>query len=51
MSIFEALYGCQYWEIHQQGKDGNKGSFNANLFLSAFIMLILSEERKQTRSY
>lgn len=41
MSFFEALYGSQYWEIHQQGKDGNKGRLNGNLFLSAFIILII----------
>jgi hypothetical protein len=41
MTFFEALYGSQYWEISQQGKDGNKGRLNANLFLSAFIILIL----------
>ena len=41
MTFLEALYGSQYWEISQQGKDGNKGRLNANLFLSAFIILIL----------
>jgi hypothetical protein len=41
MSFFEALYGSQYWEISQQGKDGNKGRLNANLFLSAFVILII----------
>lgn len=41
MTFFEALYGSQYWEISQQGKDGNKGRLNANLFLSAFIILII----------
>ena len=41
MTFFEALYGSQYWEISQQGKDGNKGRLNGNLFLSAFIILIL----------
>jgi hypothetical protein len=43
MTFFEALYGSQYWEIKQQGKDGNKGRLNANLFLSAFIILILMD--------
>jgi hypothetical protein len=41
MTFFEALYGSQYWEITQQGKDGNKGRLNANLFLSAFVILII----------
>jgi hypothetical protein len=41
MSFLEALYGSQYWEISQQGKDGNKGRLNANLFLSAFIIIAL----------
>lgn len=39
MTFLEALYGSQYFEIQQQGKDGNKGRLNANLFLCAFIIL------------
>jgi hypothetical protein len=39
MSFLEALYGSQYYEIQQRGKDGNKGRLNANLFLSALIIL------------
>jgi hypothetical protein len=41
MSFLEALYGSQYYEIHKQGKDGNKGRMNANLFLSAMIILAI----------
>jgi hypothetical protein len=39
MTFLEALYGSQYYEIHQKGKDGNKGRLNGNLFLSALIVL------------
>jgi hypothetical protein len=41
MKFFEILYGSQYFEIHQKGRDGNKGRLNGNLFLSALIMLFL----------
>jgi hypothetical protein len=41
MTFLEALYGSQYYEISQQGKDGGKGRLNANLFLSAFVILII----------
>ena len=41
MTFLEALYGSQYYEIHQKGKDGNKGRLNANLFLSAMIILFI----------
>jgi hypothetical protein len=41
MKFLEALYGSQYYEIHQKGKDGNKGRMNANLFLAALIILFL----------
>ena len=39
MTFFEALYGSQYYEIQQRGKDGNKGRLNANFFLTALIIL------------
>jgi hypothetical protein len=39
MTFLEALYGSQYYEIHQKGRDGNKGRLNGNLFLSALIVL------------
>lgn len=39
MTFLEALYGSQYYEIHQRGKDGNKGRLNGNVFLTAFIIL------------
>jgi len=41
MKFLEVLYGSQYYEIHQKGKDGNKGRMNANLFLAALIILFL----------
>lgn len=41
MTFFEALYGSQYYEIQQKGRDGNKGRLNGNLVLSAFIILLL----------
>jgi len=41
MTFLEALYGSQYYEIHKQGKDGNKGRLNGNLFLAAFIILFI----------
>ena len=41
MTFLEALYGSQYFEIHQKGKDGNKGRLNGNLFLSALIILFI----------
>ena len=39
MTFLEALYGSQYYEIHKQGRDGNKGRLNGNMFLAAFIIL------------
>jgi hypothetical protein len=42
MTFLEALYGSQYYEIHQRGKDGNKGRLNANFFLTALIILGIS---------
>ena len=41
MTFLEALFGSQYEEIHKQGKDGNKGRLNANLFLAALILLAI----------
>lgn len=41
MTFLEALYGSQYAEIEKMGKDGNKARFNGNLFLSAFVIVIL----------
>lgn len=41
MTFFEALYGSQYAEISQQGKDGNKGRLNGNLLLSAMAILLV----------
>ena len=41
MTFLEVLYGSQYYEIHQKGRDGNKGRLNGNLFLSALILLFI----------
>ena len=41
MTFLETLYGSQYYEIHQKGRDGNKGRLNGNLFLSALIVLFI----------
>jgi hypothetical protein len=41
MTFLDAIYGSQYYEIHQKGRDGNKGRLNGNLFLSAMIILSL----------
>ncbi len=41
MTFLQALYGSQYKEIAERGKDGAKGRLNGNLFLSAFIIVIL----------
>ena len=41
MTFIEALYGSQYHELTQNGKDGDKGRFNGNIFLSAFVVLII----------
>lgn len=41
MTFSEAIYGSQYYEILQKGKDGNKGRLNGNIFLSALIILFI----------
>jgi len=41
MSYLQALYGSQYYELSQNGKDGMKGRLNGNLFLSAFVIIAL----------
>lgn len=41
MTFLQALYGSQYQEITQRGGDGNKGRINGNMFLSAFIVLLI----------
>jgi len=41
MTFLEALYGSQYYEIHQRGKDGNKGRLNGNVFLAALLVLFI----------
>ena len=41
MQFFEILYGSQFEEIKNMGKDGSKGRLNANLFLSVMIMMLI----------
>jgi len=41
MTFLEALFGSQYLEIQQSGKDGNKARLNGNLFLSAMLILAI----------
>ena len=41
MTFLEALYGSQYREISQRGKDGAKGRLNGNIFLTAMIILLV----------
>jgi hypothetical protein len=41
MTFLQALFGSQYYEIQQKGRDGNKGRLNANLFLTVMIFLVL----------
>ena len=41
MTFLEALYGSQYFEIHQRGRDGSKGRLNGNIFLTALVILFL----------
>lgn len=41
MTHIQALYGSQYTEIAQRGKDGNAGRLNGNLFLSVFLVLAM----------
>lgn len=41
MNFLDTLYGSQYWEIHQKGRDGNKGRTNGNMLLMGLIVLIL----------
>ncbi|WP_316766865.1 hypothetical protein [Pedobacter frigiditerrae] len=42
MTYLEALYGSQYDEIKRNGKDGNKGRLNGNIFLTAFLIMFLT---------
>jgi hypothetical protein len=41
MTFLQALYGSQYYELTQKGKEVAKGRLNGNLFLSAFIIVLL----------
>ena len=41
MTFLEALYGSQYQEITANGKDGQKGRTNGNMFLAVLTLLTL----------
>ncbi|MFZ1799371.1 MAG: hypothetical protein WAU24_05855 [Chitinophagaceae bacterium] len=41
MPFLETLYGSQFEEIKNMGKDGAKGRLNGNLFLSVMIMMLM----------
>ena len=41
MTFLQALYGSQYQEIKQRGGDASKGRINGNMFLTAFILLLI----------
>lgn len=41
MTFLEALYGSQYQEITANGKDGQKGRINGNMFLAVLSLLVL----------
>ncbi len=41
MNYLVALYGSQYYELTNNGKSGDSGRLNGNIFLSAFIILAL----------
>lgn len=41
MTFLQALYGSQYQEIKQRGGDASKGRINGNMFLTAFIILLI----------
>jgi hypothetical protein len=41
MTYLQALYGGQYRDLKANGYDGTKARFNGNLFLTAFIIVLL----------
>lgn len=41
MPFLEILYGSQFEEIKNMGKDGAKGRLNGNLFLSVMILMLI----------
>lgn len=41
MTFLQALYGSQYQEIAARAKDGDKGRINGNLYLTAFLILLV----------
>lgn len=41
MTYLEALYGSQYYELTNKGRNGDAGRLNGNLFLSAFVIVCI----------
>ena len=39
--VIESIYGMQYEELIQNGRDGNKARLNGNLFLAAYVIVLL----------
>ena len=39
--IIESIYGMQYEELLENGKDGGSARFNGNIFIAAYIIVIL----------
>ncbi len=39
--IIESIYGMQYEELVENGKDGSSARFNGNLFVSAYIIVFI----------
>lgn len=39
--IIRHIYGMQYEELEQKGRDGNKARFNGNILVAAYLVVIL----------
>ncbi len=39
--FIQYIYGMQYEELEQKGKDGNKARLNGNLFIAAYLFVVL----------
>lgn len=39
--IIRHIYGMQYEELEQKGRDGNKARFNGNVLVAAYLVVIL----------
>lgn len=37
--LLQRIYGMQYEELEQNGKDGNKARFNGNILVSAYLIV------------